>query len=1002
MCKSKLREGLMLMFNNEPGTFLTEGSGGAVRKSANFLKRAVLITLFSALGFMLSAPSLVQAEDLQQGTPAEQPSTNAQPVNTADPAGLIASAVAENQAPAKANTQADDGLEIGPVTIGQPVREAGEPKVDTISVGNKTISGNIKMGSGQRKAKNLTFTITVTVNRKAGGTEEKTVSIPPTQRKTTWSVTLDSALAEGDKVTVTEVGETSKTITIEVQPSLKNQHNDDLKMPKGEIWIEQTVANIVNEEEHAEAFDLLKAANPTIAKDFKSIEFSIEGVQKAFYTVTYTDNSVTDKIEAPELTIKQVTETSIGATVGDITVVDNVIKGKLQGDGPFNDIKVQIYTKITEAGLAIFKSDNGCKTDKNSSKPVEATVDGTTGEFTYKIPSTTPPVELNAHQVVGVSVKEKNKFVSCGTSKVKLPTPKKTNVRDPKKLTKNDKKDIINAIKDAYKAPDGTSKLPDGTGFNQGLPAIIEFDEGGNVSIISPNDVDVEWDNDGRPVYPKNADGTIKVNDKSKVIKIPAKDLVKNIAPKSPEIKVDTDTGKVTITPPAYKDPGDDTDLLSYTFTYKNASGVEQTGTVKRTVDGDGKTTWSSDDATVDANTGVITLKVEDIKVGGTIKATAKDNGGLEGDTNKLDSDEAIKVLETATVSYDRNGGTGEMTGKTVNKGAEYEILANAFKAPENEKFETWKIGDTEHKAKDKIRVKEDTTIQAIWQDIKVTVSYKANGGSGSMDSATMKKGNKYKLLANGFTAPENQKFKGWKIGDTEYSEGAEITVNEDTTVEAVWKDIMVNVSFDAGEGSGTMNKETVKKGREFKLPDSKFEAPKNKEFKGWKIGEKEYQVGDEITVNDNTTVTAIWKDIEYKVTFDGNGGTGKMDEQTVKKGDSFKLPANGFTPPTGKEFNGWQIGDKTYQVAQEIPVERDVTVKALWKNKPVPPSTTPGKDKSGNQAKPQPKPQKQNPTAGGNLSKTGANGMYSLYASLLLLATGGLFVISRRRRNQH
>lgn len=1000
MCKSKLREGLMLMFNNEPGTFLMEGSGGAVHKSANFLKRAVLITLFSALGFMLSAPSLVQAEDLQQGTPAEQPSTNVQPVNTADPAGLIASAVAENQAPAKANTQADDGLEIGPEIIGQPVREAGEPKVDTISVGNKTISGNIKMGQGQRRAKNLTFTITVTVNRKAGGTEEKTVSIPPTQRKTTWSVTLDSALAEGDKVTVTEVGETSKTVTIEVQPSLKDQHNDDLKMPKGEIWIEQTVANIVNEEEHAEAFDLLKAANPTIAKDFKSIEFSIEGVQKAFYTVTYTDNSVTDKIEAPELTIKQVTETSIGATVGDITVVDNVIKGKLQGDGPFNDIKVQIYTKITEAGLAIFKSDNGCKTDKNSSKPVEATVDGTTGEFTYAIPSTTPPVELNAHQVVGVSVKEKNKFVSCGTSKVKLPAPKKTDVRDPKKLTENDKTAIINAIKEAYTAPDGTSKLPNGTGFIDD-PAFIEFDKDGNVSIISPNDVEVEWDSNYKPVYQKNPDGTYKLQSgkENNVIKIPAKDLVKNIAPKSPEIKVDTDTGKVTITPPAYKDPGDDTDLLSYTFTYKNASGVEQTGTVKRTVDGDGKTTWSSDDATVDANTGVITLKVEDIEVGGTIKATAKDNGGLEGDTNKLDSDEAIKVLETATVSYDRNGGTGEMTGKTVNKGSKYKILANTFTAPANEKFKTWKIGQTEYSAGDEITVKEDTTIQANWQDIKVTVSYNANGGSGDMAGKTLKKGSKYTLLESTFAAPDDtQEFKTWQVDGQEVKPGTQITVTKDTEVKAVWKKIQVKVTYNANGGSGTMTGKTVDKGSEYTVLRNGFTAPDDtQEFDTWEVNGEKVAPGTKIKADKDTVIKATWKEIKYQVTFDGNGGSGDMQGNTVKKGATVELPANGFTPPAGKEFKGWQVGNEIYKVGQSITVNGDVTVKALWKDKPVPSTATPGDGTPGNQAKPQP----QNQAAAGKLSRTGANGMYSLYASLLLLATGGLFIISRRRRNQ-
>ena len=193
------------------------------------------------------------------------------------------------------------------------------------------------------------------------------------------------------------------------------------------------------------------------------------------------------------------------------------------------------------------------------------------------------------------------------------------------------------------------------------------------------------------------------------------------------------------------------------------------------------------------------------------------------------------------------------------------------------------------------------------------------------MEGKTLDKGGTYKLLASTFTAPKNKEFKAWEIDGKEVAPDTEITVNKDTKVKAVWKDIMVDVSFEPGEGSGTMNKKSVKKGSTFKLPSSTFKAPKNKELKGWKIGEKEYQVGDEITVSGNTTVTAIWK------------------------------------------------------------------------NKPVPPSTTPGKDKPGKQGKSQP----QNPAAGGNLSKTGANGMYSLYTSMIMLAAGSLFVISRRRRAQ-
>lgn len=926
MCKSKLREGLMLMFNNEPGTFLTEGSGGAVRKSANFLKRAVLITLFSALGFMLSAPSLVQAEDLQQGTPAEQPSTSVQPVNTADPAELKTSAVTENKPDAKANTQADDGMEIGPEIIGQGVGEGNieAPTINNVFYKAKTISGK-KLHRERVNGKVLRATVHVTLKDK-DDTVKATVSVTP-KTGSTWSVELPAGVevAEGDTVTAYQELNNVKSpeVTADAEPSKADQIK--LTMPEGEIWIEQTVANIVNDEEKAEAAAMLKAVNTAIAADIKTIDFSIGGVgdKTAYYEVTYKDGSKTDKIPAPNLEIKQVTETSRGANISDITVVDNVIKGKLEGDGPFGDIKVQIILKVGTPGFG-HEDENKkqkCTTDKNSSDPVEVNVDSATGEFTYPIPSADG---LPLDQIVGVSVKEKNKFVSCGTSTVKLANPKKTEVRDPKKLTDADKSVIDKAIRDANTV-NGKSKLPDGTGFIDD-PAFIEFDKDGNVTIISPNDVEVEWDSNYEPVYQKNPDGTYKLQSgkENNVIKIPAKDLVKNIAPESPAIAVDTDKGEVTITPPAYEKAGDDTDLASYTITYKDAAGNAKTITATR----DLKTNkWSGPG--VNEESGVITLSVEKIELAGTIKAIAKDNGGLEGDTDKLDSEEKTQTLETATVSYDRNGGSGDMDRKKLNKGSKYKILDNKFKAPENQEFDYWEIDGNKVAAGTEITVKDNTVVKAVWKKIQVKVTYDANGGSGNMTGATVEKGGKYALAANGFTSPENKEFQGWKIGDTEYAAGYEITVIEDTEVKA------------------------------------------------------------------------LWKDIEYKVTFDGNGGSGDMPGKTVKKGGNVELPPNGFTPPTGKEFNGWEIDGKTYKVGESITVEGDVTVKALWKDKPVPPSTTLGKDKPGNQAKQQPKPQNRTPAAGGNLSKTGANGMYSLYASLLLLATGGLFLISRRWRNQ-
>ena len=327
-------------------------------------------------------------------------------------------------------------------------------------------------------------------------------------------------------------------------------------------------------------------------------------------------------------------------------------------------------------------------------------------------------------------------------------------------------------------------------------------------------------------------------------------------------------------------------------------------------------------------------------------------------------------------------------------------MLPNGFTAPDDtQEFKAWEVDGKEVPADTEITVTKDTVVKAVWKKIKVNVTYDGNGGKGSMDGATVDKGSKYTVLPNGFTAPDDtQEFKAWEVDGKEVAPGTEITVKDNTVVKAVWKKIKVNVTYDGNGGKGSMDGATVDKGSKYTVLPNGFTAPDDtQEFKAWEVDGKEVAPGAKITVKDNTVVKAIWKDIEYKVNFDGNGGSGDMQGKTVKKGATVELPASGFTPPTGKEFNGWEINGKSYKAGESITVNGDVTVKALWKNKPVPPSTTPGKDKPGKQGKSRP----QNPASGGNLSKTGANGTYSLYASLLLLATGGLFVISRRRRAQ-
>ena len=69
------------------------------------------------------------------------------------------------------------------------------------------------------------------------------------------------------------------------------------------------------------------------------------------------------------------------------------------------------------------------------------------------------------------------------------------------------------------------------------------------------------------------------------------------------------------------------------------------------------------------------------------------------------------------------------------------------------------------------------------------TVSFDANGGSGTMADVTGISG-EYTLPANGFTAPDGKQFKAWSVDGNEKAVGDKITDTADTTVTAVWETI--------------------------------------------------------------------------------------------------------------------------------------------------------------------------------------------------------------------
>ena len=72
------------------------------------------------------------------------------------------------------------------------------------------------------------------------------------------------------------------------------------------------------------------------------------------------------------------------------------------------------------------------------------------------------------------------------------------------------------------------------------------------------------------------------------------------------------------------------------------------------------------------------------------------------------------------------------------------------------------------------------------------TVSFDANGGTGTMAEVTGVSAGAYTLPANGFTAPDGKRFVGWatSAGGTATAAGGTITVSANVTLYAIWEDI--------------------------------------------------------------------------------------------------------------------------------------------------------------------------------------------------------------------
>lgn len=253
----------------------------------------------------------------------------------------------------------------------------------------------------------------------------------------------------------------------------------------------------------------------------------------------------------------------------------------------------------------------------------------------------------------------------------------------------------------------------------------------------------------------------------------------------------------------------------------------------------------------------------------------------------------------------------------------------------------------------------ESLRFEAQWEPNTVSVSYDANGGTGTMAGATYTyDGSIFAYLlpgADGSLSKDGYRFIGWcenADGSSDIMpEGYQYPLdfskgNQDITLYAIWEPNAYSIRFNGNGGIGEMANQAGISSEPTILNPNQFTSI-DQMFAGWSTtGTGTVQYADRAsfdykasTNNQVVDLFAIWTKL-YKLAFDANGGGGTMDTLlNGMDGIGQTLPECAFTKE-GFVFKGWATNPYTltaeYQPGDSFTYSpqtagETVTLYAIW-----------------------------------------------------------------------
>jgi uncharacterized repeat protein (TIGR02543 family) len=229
-------------------------------------------------------------------------------------------------------------------------------------------------------------------------------------------------------------------------------------------------------------------------------------------------------------------------------------------------------------------------------------------------------------------------------------------------------------------------------------------------------------------------------------------------------------------------------------------------------------------------------------------------------------------TINSYTISFDNNGGTGSVSSISGTYGTNDTIPSGSSLTKVGYTFVNWNTqqdgSGTIYQVGQTVTFSNSFTLYAQWTANSYTISFDNNGGTGSVTSISGTYGTNGTIPSGDSLVRVGYTFDNWNTqqdgsGNT-YQVGQTVTFNNSFTLYAQWTANTYTITFEANNDSGNVITVPEKYDTTVTIPDGNKLFEYGHVFENWNTNSSGtgtvYEAGEKIVVTESQTLYAQWK----------------------------------------------------------------------------------------------------------------------------------------------